>query len=145
MDKKYYTIIVDDTKFTILKATLAKYSDSTIYKCIMGKLDDQRICINGDLIYIDADIDSFKYIISYIRGYQVVDIPPVLQRKVYYDATHFNIVQLAAILEQIVPNTDTVGNQHLTDTAAQNQKKESSSLSSLEGSDKKMKNIFADI
>ena len=112
MSGKMMTIHVDNSKFYISPKTLAENKETVLYQAILGNNSNPRVCVSrkGDVlgpanlpdVYIDADEESFKYIVSYLRGYQDDRIfnAGILKGKVYCDAKYFNIKGLVNILDQ---------------------------------------------
>lgn len=129
MGGKMITLHVDNSRFYISPKTLDDHKKTVLYRAIINNETDPRVFISrkGDLlgssnlpeVYIDADDDSFKYIVSYLRGYQDDRIfnSNILKGKVYYDAKYFKIDGLVNILDQYDSSSKMYSDaKNLTDT-----------------------------
>lgn len=67
------TINVGGQKFTTTAATLKKHPDSRLARMLDGS--DSEFRIFGGEVFVDRDGTLFKYILDYIRTYQV-SLPP---------------------------------------------------------------------
>lgn len=66
-----YKIINDTEEYYVSKSTLEKYPKFTITQHLShSKIQPDMHCINKTL-YIDADSESFNYLIKFIRGMQI--------------------------------------------------------------------------
>jgi len=103
-----YIINVDNSKFYLSENTISNYPNSSFHKCIVENQIDKRINIKHNNVFIDADEDSIKFIISYMRGYQdnlLFDDSKEslrLKNKVYHDAKYFKLTELQNLLESIL-------------------------------------------
>jgi superfamily II DNA or RNA helicase len=78
-----YTLFVDNEQFFISDETLSKIPNFLTHSRVYLK--------NENSIYVDADKDSFKCIISMLRGYDISDITQSLRDKMLVDIKVFNI------------------------------------------------------
>ena len=62
-----YTIFVDDLKFVVFDSTI-KNMGNILNNNRTYKINNND---NNTILYIDADPDSFKHIISFCRGYDI--------------------------------------------------------------------------
>ena len=85
----FYKFIVDTTTFML--------SYSSIQFTLFARLLDEQVTINriyydgGDTFYVDADLDSFRYLVSNIRGYNINSslLPEELRCKYLRDVEYF--------------------------------------------------------
>lgn len=93
-ENDFYTILIDDYRFTLLKSTLINNNSFLISRMIMTNEKNDFIKINGNTIYIDKDPLSFKYVLDKIRGYEI-EIDNIndnnLKKKVINDLNFFGL------------------------------------------------------
>lgn len=77
-----YTIYVDNSIFYISNTTFSKMT---------WLLNNEFVKINGENIYIDADSDSIKYIITLFRGYEADECSKYLRDKILMDIKRLKI------------------------------------------------------
>jgi len=89
-----FTILVDNKKFVVTRATLLNYPESLLTKLVTNKKNDQYVAIDGNTIYIDRDPESFTFVINFYRGYKfdIEEITDnVLKSKVIADLRYFGL------------------------------------------------------
>lgn len=96
----FYTFHVDGEQFIITPKNI--YPNSVISSVVLeGQTDDRIVCFKTD-VYISADVDSFKVIISLMRGYpNILDTLDItLRKKIYHDAIHFKLDEIITKLDK---------------------------------------------
>jgi|AntRauTorckE6833_2_1112554.scaffolds.fasta_scaffold26477_2 hypothetical protein len=89
---KLVKINVDNSNFFISRKTLKSYPN--FYEQLNDQTND-RVLFSNNTYFIDADEDSFKLLISYIRGYNLSnDLDTNLLNKVSMDAKYFGLNNL---------------------------------------------------
>jgi len=93
LPKDLLTFFVDDRKFILAKKTLNNYPDSLLTKIMNGSSTDDRVVVNRlqSLFYIDRDPEVFKYIVDYLRGYDLNINDKNLRDKVVNDLKLFGL------------------------------------------------------
>jgi hypothetical protein len=94
-----YNLFVDNKEYIINKNILDKFSDSLLCKyCYDSSIKDNRLTRTDNNIYVEADTDSMKHIISYMRGYPLTNIDNDILPKLIYDAQYFGFNDLLSKL-----------------------------------------------
>ena len=88
---KLIKIDVGNSIFYVSRKTLESYPDFCDKFC----KDNHRVLFEDGTYFVDADEDSFKLLISYIRGYNLPnDLDDNILNKVALDATYFGLNNL---------------------------------------------------
>ncbi len=101
MTSRLLKIIVDDSKFYLSLNNLKKYQQSLLFKVLSEQKIDQRVVYSDGYFYIDADKDSFLWIVSYLRGYpiDIKNLPAETKSKIYFDAQYFQLTDICNMFD----------------------------------------------
>lgn len=119
-----FHFIVDDHKFTLTRETLIKHQDSLFTKVALHTEHCDRAyvenCIGCCNIYVDADLDSFREIITFMRGYplNINRLDSVLKSKLRYDAEYFKLNDIIDQFEQVSESSEDNTEKQLFDTSS---------------------------
>jgi len=93
----FYKFYVDNEYFFISENTLKYNNQSIPSQVIFNKAHSDRILLEDKNIIVDADKDSFRYIISALRGYKIDwnKLTDELKSKIMMDAEYFNVSLLS--------------------------------------------------
>lgn len=108
MTKKYVTLNVDGRKYTVFRSTLDRFPDCKLWE------NNDRVLIDDNNIFVEADLESIDCIISYMRGYDISGICEDILKKVVVDAVYFNIPELVNMIK--IYSCDTSTESRDTDT-----------------------------
>lgn len=102
-----FEFLVDEKKFTLTRKTLIKYQDSLISKTAFSREFNDRVFVMDSFgktqVFIDADPDSFKHIVSFMRGYPINLnlLDSATKSKLRYDAEYFQIKDIIDQFEEV--------------------------------------------
>ncbi|CAH6421826.1 Hypothetical protein KVN_LOCUS514 [uncultured virus] len=159
MEKKtnLFVLHIDGQKFNLTRKTLNRYQNSVLFKCIEGIDNNDRIYTQQNEnyldVFIDADLDSMSFIVSYLRGYpiELKDIPMQLKKKIYYDSKYFNLDDITEFFEDYGKNDIFLNNLQNKNNFTQNEQGEEllenysdNSIQSSNGNSSKMSEIDSD-
>ncbi len=125
-ENEIFMLHVDDKVFNLTRRTIETYPNTLLANVINGIFVDNRIIRDGRYLYIDRDPESFKYVVYYLRNYEV-DLDLItnvfLKKQVIDDLDHFglycnydkvndnhNVVPMVGIVDEINTND----NQNIT-------------------------------
>lgn len=103
MQNVFYKIIVDDKVFRVTKASLLEQKESALTRVILGQEYHPRIVYQPpNKFVVDADPDSFMFILAILRGYHVNEntLPPIVKKFFQHDLKSFGITQSGGIQEK---------------------------------------------
>ena len=96
--KNLVTFIVDDKKFIVSIDTLNLYPTSLLTKVVTQNVSDKyikpsnKIDEDSVIYYVDRDPLSFKYIVDYLRGYDLdLEENKQLHDKITFDLKYFGL------------------------------------------------------
>ena len=105
----FLKLIVDDAFFYVNEKILLRQVNNLFQRVLLEDFKDDRIHFarSEKEIYVDADKDVFKYIVSYFRGYPLeLNLSNAIRRKIHYDAKYFQITDLVSMFENDEINDD---------------------------------------
>lgn len=137
MQPQLFVIRVDNDIFFLTYHTISKYQNSLLFKVLVTDQFHDRIVKKKNIVYIDADPDVFRIIISYLRGYPIDfdNISQDLKKKINYDAKYFQLNDLVEIFEG---ESNSKNDNALTEESID----EKNSINNSENNEEEFKTLF---
>lgn len=109
-----FEIIIDDKIFILSRETLKRNRQCKLSKFVFDNISDPCILlIEPNKIIIDRDAESFSFIISKMRGYNINynEIKDnFLKEKVIHDVRYFGLIEKIGVSDVAVPDAATTTN-----------------------------------
>lgn len=117
-------LVIDDSKFYLSLNNLKKYKNSLLFDILSNKQINDRVIYDDGYFYIDADKDSFSWIILFLRGYPMDcnNLSSEIKKKIYFDAKYFKLFDICNKLDNNeLDNLDKPDNKHEINNTTNNQ------------------------